>query len=281
MEDKDVKDEKSIVKLMKSTLPQFSNEGDWEMAMFELSLVLDRVWPHKDDLDIMEYMTNPSYHSSTDLKRRADCLIYFALTTAAKKGSYAKLQIVAASHKDAVPCVLKNEGKKLFQMFQVLFTMTNLHQASLPTVRAEFYAITMKENETILQYTSRVDITVATLAKLGEKISTGAWIYALGNGLKHEFKDCKDGILYNRPGYDTILSVKTKLLSEEAVLTSKNKKASSEHTRAVKEKEDEIALMTIKLKDAMKDAKTTDANDKSDTGMLLELRCFTVLGQVP
>ncbi len=45
----------------------------------------------------------------------------------------------------------------------------------------------------------------------------------MGNGLKHEFKDCKDGILYNRPGYDIILSVKTKLLSEEAVLTSKNK----------------------------------------------------------
>ncbi len=104
------------------------------MAMFELSLVLDRVWPHKDDLDIMEYRTNPSYHSSTDMNRRADCLIYFAFTTAAKKGSYVKLQILEASHKDAVSCVMKNEGKKLFQMFQVLFTMTNLHQASLPTV---------------------------------------------------------------------------------------------------------------------------------------------------
>jgi hypothetical protein len=89
----------------------------------------------------------------------------------------------------------------------------------------------------------------------------------LGNGLKHEFKDCKDGILYNKPGFDTILFVKTKLLSEEAVITSKNKKASSEHTRAVQEKEDEIALMNIKLKDALKNAKTTDTNDKSDTGM--------------
>jgi hypothetical protein len=44
-EENDAKDEKSIVKLMKSTLPKFSNEADWEMAIFELSLVLDRVWP--------------------------------------------------------------------------------------------------------------------------------------------------------------------------------------------------------------------------------------------
>ncbi len=114
-------------------------------------------------------MTNPSYHSQTRMKLRADSLIYFALTLAAKKDSYAKIQIMAASHKDAVPCVLKNEGKKLYQMFQGMFTMTNLHQACLPSVRADFCAIAQKENETILQYTSRVDITVATLAKLGEK----------------------------------------------------------------------------------------------------------------
>jgi len=90
-EEMDSKDEKAIVKLMKSTLPQFSNEADWEMAIFELSLVLDRVWPHKDNLNIMEYMTNPSYHSPTRMKLRADSLIYFALTLAAKKDSYAKM----------------------------------------------------------------------------------------------------------------------------------------------------------------------------------------------
>ena len=38
-EERDSKDEKAIVKLMKNTLPQFSNEADWEMAIFELSLV--------------------------------------------------------------------------------------------------------------------------------------------------------------------------------------------------------------------------------------------------
>ena len=41
-EENDDKDEKSIVKIMKSKLPQFSNESDWEIAIFELGLVLDR-----------------------------------------------------------------------------------------------------------------------------------------------------------------------------------------------------------------------------------------------
>ena len=59
-EENDGKDEKSIVKLMKSTLPKFSSEADWEMAVFELGLILDRIWPHKDEMDIMDYMT--SFH---------------------------------------------------------------------------------------------------------------------------------------------------------------------------------------------------------------------------
>jgi len=192
-EENDAKDEKSIVKLMKSTLPKFSNEADWEMAIFELGLVLDRVWPHKDEMDIMDYMTSTTWSRSLteDMEDRADRLIYFALTMSAKKDSYAKLQILASCHRDAIPCVMKNEGKKLFQMFQGLFTMTNLHQASLPTVRAEFYSIVQKDKETILAYSSRVDVIVSTMAKLGERVSTGAWIYALGNGLRAEFKESK------------------------------------------------------------------------------------------
>ncbi len=102
--------------------------------------------------------------------------------------------------------------------------MTNFHQSSLPTVRVEFYAISQNPTETILTYTSRVDIIVSTLAKLGEKVSTGAWIYALGNGLRQEYKECEDGILYNKPGFDNVLSVKTKLLSVEAIIKSKMKK---------------------------------------------------------
>jgi hypothetical protein len=190
-EEDDIKDDKAIQKIMKRILPQFSDEKDWEIAIFELKLVLARVWPHRDEMDITDYMTNNYYCRSLteDMETRADHLIYYALTMSAKKDSYAKLQIMAACHRDAVPCVLVNEGKKLFQLFQGQFTMTNLHQASLPIVRIEFYAIIQNATETILAYTSRVDIIVATLAKLGEKVSTCAWIHALGNGLRDEYKD--------------------------------------------------------------------------------------------
>ena len=39
----DAKDDKAILKIMKSTLPQFSNETDWELSIFELKLILARV----------------------------------------------------------------------------------------------------------------------------------------------------------------------------------------------------------------------------------------------
>jgi hypothetical protein len=45
-EENDAKDEKAIQKIMKSKLPQFSDEKDWEAAIFELKLILARVWPH-------------------------------------------------------------------------------------------------------------------------------------------------------------------------------------------------------------------------------------------
>ena len=85
-----------MVKLMKSKLPLFSNEHDWEMASFELGLVLDRVWPHKSALDICHYLQTDYSHFDKDMAKRADSLIYFALT---------------------IPCVMRNEGKKLYQMF--------------------------------------------------------------------------------------------------------------------------------------------------------------------
>ncbi len=99
--------------MMKSILPQFSNEHDWEMGAFELALALDRIWPHKNELNITDYLSTTYTHHDRDMKKRADSLIYFALTLSAKKDSYAKLQIMAACHPEAVPCVLRNEGKKL------------------------------------------------------------------------------------------------------------------------------------------------------------------------
>ncbi len=82
--------------------------------------------------------------------------------------------------------------------------MTNLHTANLPSMRKQFYDIAQKDAETVLRYTARVDIIVATMAKLGEQVSPGAWIYALGHGLRSEYKDTKDGILYNKKGYETV-----------------------------------------------------------------------------
>ncbi len=230
-----------MVKLMKSALPQFSNEQDWEMASFELTLVLDRVWPHKQAMNISDYLHTTYAHHDRDIARRADILIYFALTLSAKKDSNAKLQILAACHTDAVPSVMRNEGKKLFQMFESLFTMTTLHTANLPSMSKQFYDISQKDMESVLAYTSRVDVIVATMAKLGEQVSPGAWIYALGNGLRSEYKDTKDGILYNKQGYETVLSVKTKILSEEAILKDK-RAATKPALTSTKEMHDEIAM---------------------------------------
>jgi hypothetical protein len=224
-----------------SALPQFSNEQDWEMASFELKLVLDRVWPHKQAMNISDYLHTTYAHHGRDIARRADSLIYFALTLSAKKDSYAKLQISAACHTDAVPSVMRNERKKLLQMFESLFTMTTLHTANLPSMRKQCYDISQKDMESVLAYTSRVDVIVATMAKLGEQVSPGAWIYALGNGLRSEYIDSKDGILYNKQGYETVLSVKTKILSEEAILKDK-RAAITKELVSTKEIHDEIAM---------------------------------------
>ena len=139
-------------------------------------------------------------------------------------------------------CDEKRRTKTLSNVSSIVYN----DKFSLPTVRAEFYAIVQKENESILKYSSRVDIIVSTMAKLGERVSTGAWIYALGNGLRPEFKESKDGILYTKDGYSTVISVKTKLLSEEAVLLNKSKNGKPNN----KEPDDEIALVSaLKIKE--------------------------------
>jgi hypothetical protein len=101
------------------------------------------------------------------------------------------------------------------------------------------------------------------MAKLGERVSSGTWIYALGNGLRKEFKDSKDGILYNKDGYNTVIEVKTKLLSEEAVLISQSKKAAA--TVSDRTDDDEIALASLKLKPTTKTPKTTPTTPTKTT----------------
>jgi hypothetical protein len=152
---------------------------------------------------------------------------------------------MAASHPNAIPCIMQNEGKKLYQMFQSLFTMTTLHMANLPTTRKEFYAIQQKDKESALQYTSRVDIIVATMGKLGEPVSNGAWIYALGHGLRPEYKETKDGISYNKDGYGTVLQVKTNIWSEDAIL--KDKQVDKTDQFSTTSAPDEIAMTVAAL----------------------------------
>jgi hypothetical protein len=125
-------------------------------------------------------------------------------------------------------------------MFQALFTMTTLHTANLPSTRKQFYSITQTDTESVLQYTSRVDIIVATMATLGEPVSSGAWIYALGHGLRSQYKESKDGISYNKDGYETVLKVKTKIWSEDAIL--KDKRSDKQDQLSSASVKDEIAL---------------------------------------
>jgi hypothetical protein len=108
------------------------------------------------------------------------------------------------------------------------------------------------------------------MAKLGERVSSGAWIYALGNGLRNEFKESKDGILYSKDGYGTVMSVKTKLLSEEAVLNSKSKKDNIATTSKDTEKDDEIALASLKLTDKAKKSPTKTPDDSKGQSLFIK-----------
>ncbi len=82
----DKKDDAAMVKLMKSKLPLFSNEHDWEMASFELALVLDRVWPHKTALDICHYLQTDYSHFDKDMAKRARQSNLLCSNPSSKKG---------------------------------------------------------------------------------------------------------------------------------------------------------------------------------------------------
>jgi hypothetical protein len=63
-------------------------------------------------------------------------------------------------------------------------------------------------------------LAVSTLTKLGEPVSENTWIFALANGLKAEFEDTRKGVLFGRPGYDTVIDVKKSIINEEIVLAT-------------------------------------------------------------
>ena len=118
----DVKDEKAMVKLMKSNLPQFSNETDWEMAAFELILVLDRIWPHKQALDIAEYLRTTYSHYDKDMEKRPDSLIYLPSLYRQKKTPTrsSKLWPLVIQKPFLVSCKMKDANySKCFNQFSL------------------------------------------------------------------------------------------------------------------------------------------------------------------
>ncbi len=67
-------------------------------------------------------------------------------------------------------------------------------------------------------------------------MSENTWIFALANGLKAEFEDTRKGVLFGRPGYDTVLEVKKSIINEEIVLATM-RDTSRDKTKEAKDKD--------------------------------------------
>jgi hypothetical protein len=88
-------------------IPTFSDGTDWEAVVFELEINLEKFWKHKSELDIIEYLNGSTQICDIQYIKKADKMIYHALTTASKRESFAREAIMAARHEDAVPKVLR------------------------------------------------------------------------------------------------------------------------------------------------------------------------------
>ena len=77
------------------------------------------MWKYKSKLDIIEYLQGITQFCDQKYIDKADKLIYIALFTAAKRDSFARKQIMASRHVDAVPRVKRNEGLKLFNLLKL------------------------------------------------------------------------------------------------------------------------------------------------------------------
>ena len=91
-------------------IPLFSDGTEWEEVVFELETNLDRIWKHQKELDIVEYLNGTKFYCDQKWFDKADKIIYYILVTAAKRDSFARKQIMAARHVDAVPRVERNQG---------------------------------------------------------------------------------------------------------------------------------------------------------------------------
>ena len=86
-------------------IPQFSDGSDWDAVVFELEINLEKYWKYQNDLDIVDYLNGVVQHCDQKFIDKADKLIYYAIVTAAKRDSFARKQIMASRHEDAVPKV--------------------------------------------------------------------------------------------------------------------------------------------------------------------------------
>jgi hypothetical protein len=179
---------------------------------------LEKVWKYKSKLDIVEYLQGIQCFCDQKYLDKADKLIYFALVTAAKRDSFARKQIMASRHIDAVPQVKRNEGLKLFNLFQNIFLHKSTTKANLPNVQATFFQMEMNKKEGAKDYIARVDTAVSDLAILNEKVSTNSWLFTLAKGLREEFKNCKEGVLFSETGYGSIPELKAAIMKEETIL---------------------------------------------------------------
>jgi hypothetical protein len=125
---------------------------------------------------------------------------------------------MAARHVDAVPRVERNEGLKLFNMFQTTFMTKTKHQANLPNAQKTFYQMQMKEAESAKDYIARVDSAVAELALLEEKVSVKSWLYIMANGLRAEYGVNKKGVLFSEAGFDNVIDLKANIMKEETII---------------------------------------------------------------
>ena len=111
------------IKLDKIKITPYSDSKDWESTVFELQLVLQKVWLNPS-LDIIRYLTETKYALSemgSSAQVKADKLIYYILSSGSVRDSFARNTIIAAQSSTAQPHIPDNEGLQLFNHFDQLF----------------------------------------------------------------------------------------------------------------------------------------------------------------
>jgi hypothetical protein len=210
------------IKLDKVKITPFSDSKDWESTVFELKLILQQVW-RDSALDIIRFLTDKKYALSvhgTPAQIKADKLIYYILSAGSVRGSFARNTIIAAQSSSAQPHIPDNEGLLLFDHFEATFVSYDEHATNLPIAQKKFHALKQKNNETASAYIGRVDLAVSDLAELGEPVYHNTWIFTLANGLRPEFTETRKGVNYAKAGFQTVMHVKTSILTEESIFNN-------------------------------------------------------------